>query len=874
VAAFAERLFAMLLRASPRGFRRTYGPQMRRDFRDGLQDERKARGFTGALLFAWSACADVLWSGLREYAAMIVRDFIFAVRSMRKAPLFTFVIVATLAVAIGANATAFSILYGVVLKPLPYPQPDHLVAVGDTFNGYLSGLSIPDFEDLRAQNRTLGSFAAFNQTESVLTYRGSARKLQGIPTTRGLFTVLAVRPELGRFFLAADEKKGAAAAIVISDDLWRHVFGASHTVIGMHVRLGGRIVIVVGVAPPGLKQPNPFGGLTKTDYWSALQPGGPSYGRGIPDVQGIARLRDGVTLAASNADLKTIQARIAARYPKMEGRLGVLVKPLADVVAGDARPFLFAIFAAVAGVLFIGCANVANMLLSRGATRDRELAIRAANGATRMRIIVQLFVEMLVFAVLGGLGGLVLCAVGIHTFIGTQPDLPRADTIAFEPVTVLYVLGIVSFCTLAAGLAPALALSQGEVADALKAAGRGGDASRGARVRAGLVIAEIALTLALVVASALVVRSFVTLTHEPLGFSSTDVLVSDTIDLPGEGSAMGPVASPATGAFYDRLLLRIRAIPGVRHVSPVATVPFMGSEYHTGFSIVGQPRSGQTKPDSWLNLAGPDFFHLLGIPLIAGRGFTARDRLGTSDVAIVNEAFVRQYLLARRALGTRIVPTIALGANSKTPPERTIVGVVGDARETYDQAPSPMIYLAFAQVPMNPAILVVKAASGARVAAAVPAADRLLPAPTMRDLESYMSDDAARARLGAVTLGALGLVALVLAIAGIYAVVSYGVAQRTHEFGVRMALGARAAHIVRRAVGGALVLVALGVLVGLVLATFSTRLVSDQLYDIKPFDPTTFAVVTLAIVLASGVAAFIPARRATHVDPIAALRYE
>jgi len=309
-----DRLLALLLRASPAGFRRTYGAQMRRDFRDGLRDEREARGPGGAFLFVWSACVDVVWSGLREYGAMIVRDFVFAARSMRKAPLFTFVIVATLAVAIGANATAFSILYGVVLAPLPYPQPDRLVAVDDTVNGYLAGLSIADFKDIRGQNRTLGSFAAFNQTEGVLTYRGHARKLQGIPTTPDLFIVLAVRPELGRFFLPADEKKGAAPAVVISDNLWRRVFDASRTVIGMHVRLDGRVAIVVGVAPPGLKQPAHGSDLVKTDYWSAWQRNGESDDRGIPDVQGIARLRNGITLAAAQADLRMIQARLATRY--------------------------------------------------------------------------------------------------------------------------------------------------------------------------------------------------------------------------------------------------------------------------------------------------------------------------------------------------------------------------------------------------------------------------------------------------------------------------------------------------------------------------------------------------------------------------------
>jgi len=874
VAAFAERLFAMLLRASPRAFRSTYGAQMRRDFRDGLRDERETRGFTGAFVFAWSALADVLWSGLREYAAMIVRDFVFTARSMRKSPFFAVVIVATLALAIGANAAAFSILRAVVIAPLPYPQSNRLIAVGVTLDGFPTPvIPFADLDAVRTQNRSLRAFAGANDTTALLSYRGRVRRLTGVDATQGLFAVLALRPELGRFFTEADARRGSNPAIVLSDAFWRRNFGADPTIVGTQMRLDGVASTIVGIAPRGLEEPETTGDFTKADFWRIL-PLRASDPRQIWLLQGIARLRDVVTLTAAHADLQTIHARVATRYRKMALHIGgVRIEPLHDAVVGNARPFLFAIFAAVTGVLLIACANVTNLLLSRGATRDREFAIRVANGASRRRIFAQLLAESFVFAGLGGLCGLGLAYAAITGFVATGPELPRLDAITFDGSTALYTLLAVAFCTFAAGMAPAFALSSRQVASALKSAGRGGDASRGARVRGALIVLEIALTFALVVASSLVVRSFWVLTHEPLGFSPQNVVVTDSI----EGSTVQTSNRRAFRSFYERLASRVGAIPGVHSVSLAFTAPFMGQTTELHFSLAGHSTPDAEKPQSEFAGVGPSYFALLQIPVLKGRSFSDKDRPGASEVVIVNQAFTRKYLPRSRVLGAQIISHLPMDEKGKSP-LLTIVGIVGDVRENYSVTPQPTIYVPFAQAPPLPGIVLVRADPGVHVAeavaAAVPATNALLPAPQMRDLTSYMSDDAARARLGATTLGALGLLGLLLAIAGIYAVVSYGVSQRTHELGVRMALGARARHIVQRVVTGALALTIIGVLCGIVVGAFAVRLVADQLYGVKPYDPLTFGIVMIMITLASIAAALIPARRATRVDPIIALRYE
>lgn len=520
--------FRLLVRASPRGFRRTYGTQMRRDFKDAVRDAGARHGSFGVCLFALGACADVLACGARERAAMMWRDLAFAARSMRKTPTFTLFVVVTFAVAIGANATAFSILRAVVLNPLPFADPAQLVSITGTLGGKPFALSVPDFEDLRARNRVFSAMAAYFASPGwTVTGRGPARKVFGTVVSADYFDLLGTRPFIGRFFTSGDARIGAPRVIVISHALRQVLFGTDSRTIGQELTLSGTSYRVVGVAPRGFSQPDNDLKLLTPDFWLPLQPASSDYKRFEHYAEAIGRLRPGRTLTQGRSDLSAIFAELVARYPADDRRDGVAVQSLDDAVVGSVRPLLFAIFAAVGIVLLVACANVANLLLSRGAGRDREFAIRNAVGASRARILAQLLTETFLLVGAGGVGGISVAYVATRGFAALNPsNIPRAENATLDIIAVLYAFGVVALCTLAAGLMPAVARSSSSVAHALKAGGRTGDASRSARLRAGLVVAEIALTLTLVITSGLFVRSYIALTHQNVGFDATDVLVS------------------------------------------------------------------------------------------------------------------------------------------------------------------------------------------------------------------------------------------------------------------------------------------------------------------------------------------------------------
>jgi putative ABC transport system permease protein len=868
-------IFRMLQYAYPVEFRRAYGPAMDRDFEDAVRDERQTRGLPAALVFAAGAYADVLVTALKEYAAMLYRDLVFAFRSVRKTPVFAAVVIATLAIAIGANAAVFSILRAVVLAPLPYPHADRLVALQGTRSGDDFGLSLPDVRDLRDQTRTLASMAAYTRESLTLTGRGEPKRLIAMTATQGLFETLGAAPQLGRFFGSVDQGPGAAPVVVLSDRLWRSVLHAEPGIIGQSLLLDGVAYRIVGVAPAAFAQPSFGHDFTPADVWRLLPFRAvvrDEYNRGAHYFSAVGRLRDNTTIDAARADLDTLFARLVRRYPETDKHFGVRVEPLVDEIVGNVRPVLFAVFAAVAGVLLVACANVANLLLSRAASRDRELAVRAAIGATRGRLISQLLTETFAFAVVGGALGIGLAILALRGFVALHPSgIPRIDDVRFDVRSALYTLGVVAFCTIAAGLTPAFSLSRRDLVKSLKAAGRSGDASSGRQVRNALVIAEIALTLALVVAAGLVVRSFITLTAQPLGFRAANLTAIGSVDLPDRRYH----ADAQVVAFHAAALDRVRAIPGIETAAWACCAPFTHHSFNLVFSIVGRPAAAGEQPSALVNLIGPQYFALLRIPMIAGRPFGDRDRAGTQNVVIVNAAFGRRYFPDASPVGMRI----HWGGSppGQPSPTRTIVGVAADVRESYAQPQQPMIYLPDAQVPEGNSLLLVRASVPSAVTAALAAlaaTDRELPLPVAQPLAAALQQDAAPARLSAIALGALAIVALLLSAAGVFAVVSYSVAQRTHEFGIRMALGARGAAVVRGVVLGAMRSAAIGVVFGLILAGFATRYLGDQLYDTAPLDPLTFGGVTLVIGVASTIAALLPARRATRVDPAVALRYE
>jgi putative ABC transport system permease protein len=878
VRAILALLFRSALALCPPGFRREYGAAMLDDFARACAEERSVHGTVGAVTYALGASGDLFTTALREYAAMFFRDFSYALRALRKTPSFTAVVVATLALAIGANAAVFSVLHAVVLAPLPYSDPDRLVALEVLEKGKQSNNSLPDYADtVRQAGTVFVSSASFQNTMNTVTGRGEPRTYQGVLATPRLFETLGVRPELGRFPTAHDAVRGTAKIVVISDTLWRSTFGADPNAIGSSVRIDGDSYRLIGVVPANFRQPRPGPqGFVLADIWTFLPENGAGtqYDRGYRSFSEIARLRPGVPIASAQAAVDAAYSGLVRRYPSDDTGYAVHVESLADSLVGNVRALLFAMFAAVGAVLLVACANVANLLLSRAASREREFSVRIAIGASRGRIIAQLLVETFVLALAGGACGIALAYGAVAAFVAFHPpNIPRADLVTVDGASILYTLGVVAFCTLAAGLAPAFTSSQRDVAVALKSAGRGGDAHRGARARNILVACEIAMTLALVVGAGLVVRSFIALTGQPLGFEANLVTTVGGIDLPD--SRYG--ADAAREAMMTRMVAKVRSVPGVERVAWAFSAPFTHYNFGTTFTIPGHPVRPGYEPSASIDPVGPDYFRILHATMLGGRTFTDDDRTGSLRVAIVNQTFVREYFGGRTPIGLQIVPGISLAAD-KTPPNRTIVGVVADLRSSFTKPAAPEIYIPARQLPIGGSTLVVATEPGtdptADVAAAVVSLDPLLPKPAVVSLPVLLRQSVAVQQLSVAALCALAFVALALSIAGIFAVVSYGVTQRTHEFGVRMALGADARQIVRMVIGGAMRLAFVGIAIGLLVAGAGTRLLSDQLFDTQPLDPLTFASVTLLVIAAALVAALVPARRATRVDPIVALRYE
>jgi putative ABC transport system permease protein len=871
-------LFRIALALCPANFRREYGRAMRVDFARACAEERSVHGAVGAVTYALGAASDLFTTALREYAAMFFRDFSYALRALRRTPSFTAVVVATLALAIGANAAVFSVLHTVVLAPLPYTDPQSLVALEALEKGKHSNFSLPDYTDtVRAGSATFASAAAFQYATYTLTGRGEPRTFRGILTTPRLFETLGVKPELGRFPAAGEAVRGKAKTVVVSDALWRGALGSDPAAIGANLRIDGDTYRLIGVAPADFHQPKPGPqGFVTADVWTFLPENGAGteFNRGYRSFDAIARLRPGVALGGVQPVIDTIYAGLMRRYPADDTGYAVVVQSLTDSLVGNVRALLFAMFAAVGAVLLVACANVANLLLSRAASREREFSVRIAIGASRGRIVTQLLVETFVLALAGGALGIALAYGAIAAFVAFHPpNIPRAELVTVDAASVLYTLGVVAFCTLAAGLAPAFTSSQRDVAAALKSAGRGGDASRGAKARNILVACEIAMTLALVVGAGLVVRSFVALTSQPLGFEDTLVTTVGGIDLPD--SRYG--ADAAREAMMTRMITKVRTVPGVERVSWAYSAPFTHSNFGTTFVFQGHPVRPGLEPNSTIDPVGPEYFRILRATILAGRAFTDDDRMGSERVAIVNETFVRTYLQGRSPLGVQLIPSISLAVD-KTSPVRTIVGVVADLRSSFTKPKDAEIYVPARQLPIGGSTLVVAIQPGtdpsADVASAVVSLDPLLPKPQIVSLPLLLSQSVAVQQLSVAALCALAFVALALSIAGIFAVVSYGVTQRTHEFGVRMALGADARQILRMVIGGAMRLAFAGIAIGLLVAGAGTRLLTDQLFDTQPLDPLTFASVTVLVIVAALFAALVPARRATRVDPIVALRYE
>jgi predicted permease len=864
----AALVFDLLLGACPHDMRREYGVAMRAHFASTVRE--------GGAAAAFRAYADVVLSGLGERVAMLARDVAFALRGMRRTPVFALVVILTAAVAIGANGAVYGLLANVVLRPLPIAQPDSLLALWevDSVHGYTSeAFTYEDYEALRRDTRTLETIAVLRPVSGTLVGAGGPPlSVRGASVGGDFFAAYAARPQLGRLLGARDERD-ATPAVVISDELWRTRFGGDPALVGRTVRINDTARTVVGVAPPRFLFADLWRGqIDHADYFVAMAPGAAR--RTGHSVLVVARPT--APSGAVDADLKRIFASLAVARPDTGAGLSARAVHVTDAILGPMRPSLVAVGLAVLAVLAVACANIANLFLSRGSSRAGEIATRFALGASRRRLLTQLLTESTLHVAIGGVLGLALAAVLVHAVAGLiDAAAPVIYLQHLEPDWKTFAatgLSIV-LAALLAGAAPALALTRPDLVSAMKSADRS-SAGTGRRLRGALVTLEIALAIAVVAAAAIATRSYYDLARQPLGFDTANV----TVAFVGGASPRRYDTAARADALLQAIRARVDATPGIASTAWALTTPFIG-ESQTSFRVEGAHYAPGNEPIADVDTVSDGYFGTLRIPLLAGRDFSRRDVPSGAAVAIVSRSFAERYLGGvRAAIGRQLTAEMSTLDVPVRP--RTVVGVVGDMRPHVATRAAPTLYAPLAQIPnLSWVKLVVRTPLNTQqvaeaVTAAVGAADATMPRVTATSLEHERAVDALDRWLTDVMLAALAAIALSLAVAGIYAVVSYGVARRTREIGIRAAFGAGPRAIVTMVLRDALRLAAAGIVVGLVFAGLAAWALKEFLDVDAPVDALTGLTVLAIIAGSIGIAAYLPARRAARVDPVVALRYE
>lgn len=808
----------------------------------------------------------------------LVSDFRYGLRLLRKSPGFAAVAILTLALGIGANTAIFSVVYAVLLKPLPYRQPDQLFNIfqAQPAEGIpIDGWSYPNFEELRNQNHTFGEMAGTQHHQLTLTGRGEPTVVNTSVVTPDLFSVFGEKPILGRPFFSEDNKPGAPPVVILSENLWRGFFGADPGIIGTSVNLDERPFTIVGVMPSAFRFPQ----LTESEQlWIPLVQD-PLFGPWMPRRGGhwlrvTARLRPGVSRMQAQAELDAISARLAKESPAENNGWTINMTSLQQTIVGDSRSPLLVLLAAVGLVLLIACANIANLLLSRATARAREIAVRAALGAGRARIVRQLVSEAAVLGLLGGVAGIALAYWGVQVLRFLLPqNLPQINTVRVDNLVLAFALLLSALASGAFGLAPALFAANTNLQDSLREGGaRSGESRNRRRARSVLAAGEIALAVVLLVAAGLLLRSFSNLMSVNPGFDAQNIVKAD-ISLP-----QFQYSKPQQWiAFSDELLPRIQSQPGLRDSAIAVPQPIADGCANLGFDIVGRPplSAGTSRTADFVSVS-PKYFHVMGIPLLAGRLFDRRDVSSSPRVTVISKELARLYFPNEDPLGKQLF----FGFSYDPGVAREIVGIVGDVRdEALGKNPGPMMYVPFDQDPLWGANLVVKSTlSVSTVSAAirrqVQAVDKDLPVTDVAKLPEIIDASLAQPRFRTLLLGLFAVMALVLAATGIFGVISYSVSRRTNEIGVRVALGASRAMILRMILRETLILAFVGLAAGLPCALAASRLVGHLLFDVSPNDPATLASVAFTLCAVAILAGYLPARRAMRVDPIVALRYE
>ena len=811
----------------------------------------------------------------------------YAFRVLGKQPLFTAIVILTFALGIGANTAVFSVLSAVLLRPLPFPQPQNLVELGEydlrdkTGGGIeINSISYPDFVDWRAQNSVFERVAVYtNQSVKTLTDGEEATHVQGEAVSADLFPLLGVQPILGRTFLPNEDGPGNRV-VILSYALWQRQFGGDPKIIGRSLTLGGQKFQVVGVMPPRFSFP-----ITAfaPELWTTMSmlressDGSPpmTEQRGNDFLQCIARLKPNVSIKQAQANIDTIAAALRQQYPDSNANVGAKILPEVNAMIGGARSALLMLCAMAACVLVVACVNVANLLLARSLSRNREIGIRAALGAGRWHIIKQLLVESALLGLCGGVAGLLLAIWGIEALKSFLPSsIPRIDEISPD-LRVLAFAGLVSLAVgILAGLLPAWRASHPNLVASLNESARGSsEGTHGRQTRAALVVVEIVLALVLLASAGLLVKSFLRLQKVSPGFDPTNVMTA-RIALPD--SSYGKPAQAAE--FYRKLLRRVATLPGVKSAAVAWWFPLSGSEIAFNFDIEERPMPKAQQPTVQVNVVSPDYFKTIVTPIVRGRDFTERDDAKAPKVVIVSESFAKEFFPNEDPIGKRIRPNGSVDPGD--PPVREIVGVVQNIHLiSLRDAPKPQIYFPHEQFAIQTVTLMVRTQNDPRllIAALHNAAneiDKNVPLYRPRAFTEYVSQSIAQPRLNAMLVGLFSTIALLLAAAGIFGVMSYSVTQRTQEIGIRLALGAQRYDVLRLVVGQGMRFVGLGLLLGLIGVFACTRLLQSMLFGVGATDLPTMLVITVILTAVAFVACLLPARRATLVDPVQALRAE
>lgn len=805
-----------------------------------------------------------------------MNDLKFALRQLLKNPGFTSVAVLTLAIGIGANTAIFSVVHGVLWKPLPFRDPEQLIRVFENSEGQPKfPMSAGDFLDYREQNSTLAGLAIYTRNDLELSKDDDAELVAALRVSSGFFDVLQVKPILGRDFRREDESPSDHRVVILSHKLWERRFNGDSGVVGQKVTLAGELFTVVGVMPPGLQhiggsyRSMPYG--ETVDVWFPLTFTA-NEDRNSHFLNAVGRLKPDVHISQATADLNVIAKRLAQKFPDTNGNFRIAVESLREEIVGQSRTMLLVLFGAVLSVLLIACVNVANLLMARAAARATEIAVRSAVGASRWHILRQLLTESLLLAGFGGGIGILLAQGGLILLgkFGPQ-DLPRLQTVHIDGRVLLFSFGLALATGILFGLVPAIIAGKSDLNELLKAGGRAGSGRSRGLVREMLVVTEVALSLLVLVGTVLLVCSFWKLQATDHGFKPEHVLTA-TISLPYRDY----IDRTNIVRFQTQLLTRLSALSGVESVGLTSDLPWTGYDENSWFEIQGKTFPPGTGPGGRYHFVSPDYFRTVGVPLVAGRFFDSNDHLESPRVVLINQRLAQRYWPGENPVGQRITFT----ANPKENDWRTIVGIVGDVKDRPESSRTrPAFYLSMAQSPTRQAQLAVRTAGATtglsdEIRSAIREIDRGVPMSNVKLLETISAAAVAGRRFTFWLVGGFAVIAMALAAIGIYGVLSYMVTQRTREIGVRMALGAQTSDIIRLTLRQGMRPTMIGVVLGLLGALGTTRFMTSLLFGVSATDPAILALSAFILTIIALFPCWVPARRAAAIQPTEALRAE